>query len=180
MSMNLIQDDIKMMRDRYDEALEMQGIPCTYQYPKLPTVNAQGESVIDSMSAKIDTHVFFDGNPKVKTFKRYGWVVENDKDLPFLIHCSFNLPHVQKDCIFSIAGQYSELPERLFRVTEITYDLQAPDHLVVQVVPVYEKKDVVGRTKKEVSNTYNKSNRFLKQNVDYRGNYYETKEETEI
>lgn len=180
MSVNLIGEDIKLMRDRYDEALEMQGIPCTYQYPKFPTTNAQGESVVDSMSAKIETHVFFDGNPKVKTFKRYGWVVENDKDLPFLIHCSFNLPHVQKDSIFSISGQYSELPERVFRVKEITYDLQAPDHIIVQVVPVYDKKDVVGRTKEEVKRTYNKSNTFLKQNVDYRGNYHQTREETEM
>lgn len=180
MSVNLISEDIKLMRDRYDEALEMQGIPCTYQYPKIPTTNAQGEAVVDSMSAKIETHVFFDGNPKVKTFKRYGWVVENDKDLPFLIHCSFNLPHVQKDSIFSISGQYSELPERVFRVKEITYDLQAPDHIIVQVVPVYDKKDVVGRTKEEVKRTYNKSNTFLKQNVDYRGNYHHTREETEM
>lgn len=180
MSVNLISEDIKLMRDRYDEALEMQGIPCTYQYLKIPTTNAQGEAVVDSMSAKIETHVFFDGNPKVKTFKRYGWVVENDKDLPFLIHCSFNLPHVQKDSIFSISGQYSELPERVFRVKEITYDLQAPDHIIVQVVPVYDKKDVVGRTKEEVKRTYNKSNIFLKQNVDYRGNYHQTQEETEM
>lgn len=180
MSVNLISEDIKLMRDRYDEALEMQGIPCTYQYPKISTTNAQGEAVVDSMSAKIETHVFFDGNPKVKTFKRYGWVVENDKDLPFLIHCSFNLPHVQKDSIFSISGQYSELPERVFRVKEITYDLQAPDHIIVQVVPVYDKKDVVGRTKEEVKRTYNKSNTFLKPNVDYRGNYHQTREETEM
>lgn len=180
MSVNLIGEDIKLMRDRYDEALEMQGIPCTYQYPKFPTTNSQGESVVDSMSAKITTHVFFDGNPKVKTFKRYGWVVENDKDLPFLIHCSFNLPHVQKDSIFSISGQYSELSERVFRVKEITYDLQAPDHIIVQVVPIYDKKDVVGRTKEEVKRTYNRSNTFLKPNVDYRGNYHDTREETEM
>ena len=50
------------------------------------------------------SYVFFDGNPKVKTFKRYGWVVENDKDLPFLIHCSWNLAHVQKDAFNPCSG----------------------------------------------------------------------------
>ena len=169
MSVHLIQSDILLMRKRYDEALKMQGIPCKYQFPNLPDSNVQGESVIDSYSEEIDTHVFFDGSPKAKTFKRYGWVVENDKNLPFLIHCSFNLKNVQKDSIFRIGGLYSGLPDRVFRVTEITYDLQAPDHLICQIIPVYSDTDIVGRTKKEVSSTYNKSNRFLKQDVDYRG-----------
>ena len=169
MSVHLLQSDILLMRKRYDEALKMQGIPCKYQFPNLPDSNVQGESVIDSYSEEIDTHVFFDGSPKAKTFKRYGWVVENDKNLPFLIHCSFNLKNVQKDSIFRIGGLYSGLPDRVFRVTEITYDLQAPDHLICQIIPVYSDTDIVGRTKKEVSSTYNKSNRFLKQDVDYRG-----------
>jgi hypothetical protein len=168
--MNLIGEDITLMRDRYDEALEMQGIPCSYQFPLMPTSNAQGEAVVDSYSDMIGTHIFFDGNPKVKTYKRLGWVVENDKNLPFLVHCSFNLKNLQKDCLFHIAGQYTNMPDRIFRVTELTCDMQAPDHMVAQVVPVYDK-NVVGRTKKEVEKTFNTSNHFLKPNIDYRGQY---------
>ena len=168
--MHLIQADVTLMRKRYDEALKMQGIPCKYQFPHLADSNTQGEHLIDSYSEFIETYVFFDGSPKVKTFKRYGWVVENDKDLPFLIHCSFSLPHVQKDSLFRIAGQYADVPDRVFRVKEITYDLQAPDHLICQIIPVYDKQ-AVGRTDQEIANTYNKSNHFIKQNVDYRGHY---------
>lgn len=178
MSVNLIGEDVKLYRLRYDEALEMRGIPAVYQYPNLPDTNQHGESVVDSYSDKIDTHVFFEGNPKIKTFKRYGWVVENSDELPFLLHCSFQLPHLQKDCVFRLSGQYSELPDRVFKVTEISYDMQAPDHLVCQVVPVYEDQ-LVGRTAKEEAKVFNKSNHFLKKNVDYRGEYYNhTKEET--
>ena len=167
---NLIGDDITLMRSRYDEALALQGIPCEYQYPVLPSSNTQGESVADSYSDVISTSIFFDGNPKVRTFKRYGWVVENDKNLPFLIHCSFHLPHVQRDSLFRIMGQYADIPPRIFKVTEVTYDIQAPDHLVCQIVPVYDKH-VVGRTEKEVLEEFNKSNHFLKLNIDYRGDY---------
>ena len=174
---NLIGPDIVLIRKRYDEALELQGAPCTYQYPNIPGTNAQSESLIDSYSEPIETHIFFEGNPKVKTFKRYGWAVENDQNLPFLLHCSFNLPHVQKDSIFRIAGQYAEIPDRIFRVTEITYDLQCADHLVCQVVPVYDD-NIVGRTPVEIKKTFNKSNHFLKQETDYRGDFYTTKEET--
>ena len=99
-----------------------------------------------------------------------GWVVENDKELPFLIHCSFNLPNLQKDSVFRISGQYADVDERVFRVTEISYDLQAADHLVCQVVPVYEKQ-IVGRTDKEIERTFNKSNHFMKSPNDYRGQY---------
>ena len=176
MSQSLIQDDIKLMRARYDEALEMQGIEARYQFPHLNTTNTQGESVVDSYSDFIDTHVFFETTPKVKTLKRFGWVVENHENLPFLIHCSWNLPHLQKDCIFRISGQYSELPERVFKVTDLSYDLQAPDHLVATIIPVYENQ-IVGRTDKEVSSIYNKSNRFLKTNDDYRGNQHVTRQD---
>lgn len=164
----LIGEDIKLMRARYDEALEMQGIECEYQYPVMDDHNDQMESVADHLSVPEKTYIFFEGNPKVRTFKRFGWVVENSADLPFLIHCSFNLEHVQRDCVFTLSGMYTELAERKFRVTEITYDIQAPDHLVCQVVPVYEKQ-AVGRTKEEVARTFDSSSHFIKQDVDYRG-----------
>ena len=176
MASNLIGKDILLMRKRYDEALKLRGIPVQYQFPHKAESNAQGEPVIDSYSEFIPTNIFFDGNPKVKTYKRYGWVVENDQDLPFLIHCSFNLSHLQKDSLFRIAGQYSELPERVFRVIAISYDLQAPDHIVCQVIPVYEEQ-AVGFTKKEVQKKYNTSNHFLKPKIDYRGNYHTTQED---
>ncbi len=178
MAINLIGPDIKLMRKRYDEALKLQGIPVKYQYPHKAESNAQGEPLIDSYSEMVDTFIFFEGNPKVKTFKRYGWVVENNQDLPFLIHCSFHLPHVQKDSLFRIAGQYSELPERVFRVTEITYDLQAPDHIVCQVIPVYDEQ-AVGYTKKEVQKKFDTSNHFLKPKLDYRGDYHNTQEDND-
>lgn len=168
---NLIGNDIKLMRDRYDEALQLQGIPCKYQYPIAATSNAQGEPVADGYSDFIETNVFFDGNPKVKTYKRLGWVVENDKDLPFLIHCSFNLENLQKDSLFTLSGMYTNMPDRIFRVTELTCDLQAPDHMIAQVIPVYDNSQAVGKTRHEVAQTYNSSNHFIKSNVDYRGNY---------
>ena len=177
MSMNLIQSDIQIMRKRYNEALQMQGIPCEYQYPILPESNDQGESVADRLSSKVSTYVFFEGNPKVKTYKRLGWVVENDSNLPFLIHCSFDLQHLQKDCIFTLSGQYTGLSDRMFRVTELTSDLQAPDHIVCKVIPVYDTLKPVGRTDTEVASTYSKSNRFLKSEIDYRGHYHTTKED---
>lgn len=149
----------------------MQGVPCQYQFPNLAKANEQAEPEIDSYSAPMDTHIFFDGNPKVKTFKRYGWVVDNDKDLPFLIHCDWDLPNVQKDSIFTMSGLYSGLTERKFRVTEITYDMVAADHLVCQVVPIANGQPITGRTRKEVAQTFNKSNHFLKENTDYRGDY---------
>lgn len=175
--MNLIGSDINMMRDRYDEALSLQGIPAFYQYPIIGTTNNQGESVMDFLSPREETNVFFDSAPKAKTYKRLGWVVENDKDLPFLIHCSFHLQKLQRDCVFTFAGMYTGLPERSFRVTEITYDIQCPDHIVCQIVPIYDDKQLVGQTKAEREHKFNKSNTFIKKNHDYRGEYIKTKED---
>lgn len=58
MSQNLIQEDIKLMRDRYDEALEMLGIPAKYQFPNIPDSNLYGEPVIDSYSVPEDVYIF--------------------------------------------------------------------------------------------------------------------------
>lgn len=174
---SLIRSDILLMRKRYDEALEMQGIPCKYQFPNLASTNVQGEPVVDSYSEEMDTQIFFDGNPKIKTIKRYGWVVANSDQLPFLVHCSWNLPHVQKDSLFRIAGQYAEVGERIFRVTSLSYDVQCPDHLVAQVVPVYDEQVVTGRTDKEVERTFSSSSHFIKPFSDYRGDYHTTKED---
>lgn len=168
----LIKSDIRKMQIRYDEALKLQGQPCKYQYPIHPESNAQGEPVIDSYSVPIDTSVFFDSTPKIKTFRRYGWVVENDSSLPFLLHCSFNLPCVQKDALFTFEGLYTNLPERTFRVTEITMDAFCPDHIVCQVVPVYYEQ-AAGFTKKETEQKYSKSNNFLKPAYNYKGKYAE-------
>lgn len=172
MSTHLIGQDILLMRNRYDEALQMQGIPCKYQFPNIPNSSDQGEPDIDSYSTMIDTFIFFDSTPKIKTFRRYGWVVENDDNLPFIVHCSWNLQNVQKDSLFRFSGQYTNVPDRVFRVVAITYDAQAPDHLICQVIPVYDQQ-AVGRTKSEIKHTFNKSNHFLTSNKDYRGMEYD-------
>lgn len=174
---SLIQSDIVLMRKRYDEALQLQGIACTYQFPNLASSNVEGDFVIDSYSTEIPVHIFFEGNPKIKTLKRYGWVVANNDDLPFIVHCSWNLENMQKDSIFRVGGQFSEVPDRVFRVTAISYDLQCADHLVAQVVPCYDESVLVGKTRQEVSKTFNKSNHFLKPSSDYRGDIYKTKED---
>lgn len=175
---SLIGPDVEILRDAYDEALELQGIPCVYQFPNMVDANAQGEPVIDSYSEERETHIFFDGSPKLKTYKRLGWVVENDKDLPFLIHCSFHLDRLQRDCLFTIAGYYAGLPARVFRVTELTSDMMCPDHIVAQVIPVYDKQ-TVGRTQAEIAQTFNSSSHFIKTCDDYRGHYHTTKDDVE-
>lgn len=176
MSKHLIQSDILLMRNRYDEALSMQGIPALYQYPILNTTNEQGEPVVDHYSIEENVFIFFDSMPKIKTYKRLGWVVANDEDLPFLIHCSFNLKHLQRDCIFRFSGQYTGMDDKIFRVTQLTTDMQCPDHVTCQVIPVYDKVTLQGRTKQQVKNTYNSSSHFINRNLDYRGKEITTKD----
>ena len=175
--MNLIGEDILLMRERYDEALEMLGVPALYQYPINARSNAQGESLVDLYSSPQSTSIFFEASPKIKTLKRLGWVVENNDSLPFLIYCSFNLPELQRDCIFELAGQYTGLPARKFRATELSYDIVAADHMVCQVVPVYQS-NVCGETNSETKYKYNSSNSFLNPDINYRGKYSTYKNKT--
>lgn len=172
----LIDSDILLWRSRYDEALELRGIPAKYQYPILPDVSVQGEVVIDTYSDLVDTQIFFESTPKIKTLRRYGWVIDNSDELPIIVHCSWNLPNVQKDSIFRFSGIYSEVEDKIFRVTEISYIVECPDHIICQVVPIYEDQ-LVGRTEVEISKTFTTSNHFLRPHSDYRGNPIVTKEQ---
>lgn len=96
MSQNLVQEDIKLMRDRYDEALEMLGIPAKYQFPNIPDSNLYGEPVIDSYSVPEDVYIFFESAPKLKTFKRLGWVVEMMGIFHFLFIVVFIYPNSRR------------------------------------------------------------------------------------
>ena len=62
-------------------------------------------------------------------------------------------------------------------MTELSYDMQAPDHIVCKVIQVYEQQ-TVGKTDHEIAQQFNKSNYFLKPNTDYTGRQYNTKTET--
>ena len=177
MIQNLIApSSIKKMRLRYDEALKLRGVPAQYQFPILATSNYQGEPLIDHYSEKENVQIFME-NATIKTMKRYGWVVANSDDLPLLIHCSWNLKNMQKDCLFRTSGLLTDLPEQIFRVTEISYIAECPDHLVAAVVPVYDETTILGRTPKEVAQTFNTSNHFLKPVSTYHGEYHTTKED---
>lgn len=46
------------MRKRYDEALSMQGIKCSYQFPNISGSDDRGQPVIDSYSQPEEVYIF--------------------------------------------------------------------------------------------------------------------------
>jgi hypothetical protein len=172
---NLIQqEEVEYLRACYDEALELQGVPCEYQYPLKNDFNVHGEQAADAFSEVIHTFVGIETEPKIATLRKLGWVVENDSDLPFLLHVSFGLPELQKGCKFMFAGLHTNLPAREFVVERMTMPFQAPDHMIVEVIPQYDKKNGgIAEDKKEVEKMLDREELFFTESTDYRGDAYD-------
>ena len=172
---NLIQsEEVEILRAYYDEALEMQGVPCTYQYPLKNDYNIHGEQAADAFSEPINTFVGIEAEPKISTIRKLGWVVENDSDLPFLLHVSFGLPELQKGCKFMFAGLHTNLPAREFVVERMTIPFQAPDHMIVEVIPQYDTKNRgIAEDPISVAKMLDKEELFFEEPTDYRGSAYD-------
>ena len=171
---NLIQsEEVEILRAYYDEALEMQGVPCTYQYPLKNDWNIHGEQAADSFSEPINTFAGIEAEPKISTLRKLGWVVENDSALPFLLHVSFGLPELQKGCKFMFAGLHTNLPAREFVVERMTMPFQAPDHMIVEVIPQYDKNGGIAECPIEKQKQLDKEELFMVEETDYRGDAYD-------
>jgi len=171
-------EDVEFLRCCYDMALELQGVPCEYQYPLKNDYNIHGEQSADAFSEIIHTFVGVEADPKISTLRKIGWVVENSSDLPFLLHVSFSLPGLQKGSKFKISGLYTELPAREFVVERITVPFQAPDHVIVEVIPQYDKKNRgIAEDKAEVEKMLDREELFFVEPTDYRGDVYDLTDE---
>jgi hypothetical protein len=166
-------EDVQLLRDFYDEALETQGVPVEYQYPLKNDYNVHGEQAADAFSEVIDTFCAVEAEPKISTLKKLGWVVENNSSLPFLLHVSFGLPEIQKGCKFKFAGLHTGLPSREFVVERISMELQVPDHIICEVIPQYRKDGGIAEDQVAKQKLLDKETLFFEEESDYRGDVYD-------
>jgi hypothetical protein len=169
----IVDEEVQMLREMYDEGLEMQGVPVRYQYPLKNDYNTHGEQAADSFSEFIDTFVGVEAEPKISTIRKLGWVVENSADLPFLLHASFNLPEIQKGSKFFFAGLHTGLPSREFVVERMSMEFQVPDHIVCEVIPQYRADGGIAECPVEKQKQLDKETLFFEEESDYRGEVYD-------
>jgi len=163
--MGLISEqEVTYLRNQFSEAVKQLGVPFKYQYPLGNNVDRYNQPAPDGYSIEYDVYGIFDGEPKLKTYKNLGWVVETSDNLPFLIHVPFDTPHIQKGSLFKTSGLLTGIAERVFQVTELTTNLMCPDHVVCQIVPlVGNTAPRVAETRKEVAKKNSEPRRFMRE-----------------
>ena len=162
--MGLISEqEVVYLRKQFDETVKQLGVPFVYQYPLGNNLDDFAQPAPDGYSQEIEVYGIFDGEPKLKTYRNLGWVVEKSDSLPFLLHISFNTPRIQKGSLFKTSGQFTGIEARVFQVTELTTGLVCPDHIVCQIVPlVGNTPPRVAETRREVAKKNAEPRRFIK------------------
>lgn len=156
-------NEVEYLRRQFNATVEQLGVLFKYQYPLNNDLDDFNQPAPDGYSKEYDVYGIFDGEPKLKTYKNLGWVVEKSDNLPFLIHVPFDTPNIQKNALFKISGQLTGIAPRIFQVTELSTTLVCPDHIVCQIVPlVGNTPPKVKETRREIADKNAEPRRFLK------------------
>lgn len=163
--MSLISEtEVEYLREQFNCTVMQLGVLFKYQYPLGNNLDDFNQPAPDGYSKEYDVYGIFDGEPKLKTYKNLGWVVEKGDNLPFLIHVPFNTPHIQKNALFTIDGQLTGIKPRIFQVTELTTGLVCPDHIVCQIVPlVGNTRPKTAESRQEIAEKNSTPRRFMKE-----------------
>ena len=163
--MSLIrEEEVMYLRQQFKEAVKQIGVLFKYQYPLGNDLDDFSQPAPDGYSREIEVYGIFDGEPKLKTYKNLGWVVEKGDNLPFLIHIPFDTEKIQKGSLFKISGQITGIEERVFQVTELSTGLVCPDHIVCQIVPlVGNTPPRTAESRRDVAKKNSEPRRFMKE-----------------
>lgn len=163
--MSLISErEVDYLRKQFNETVMQLGVLFKYQYPLGNDVDDFAQPAPDGYSEELDVYGIFDGEPKLKTYRNLGWVVEKSDNLPFLIHIPFDTKGIQKGALFKISGQLTGIEARVFQVVELTTGLVCPDHIVCQIVPlVGNTPPRTAETRRDIAIKNAKPRRFMRE-----------------
>lgn len=159
----ILEREVEYLRRQFNETVKQLGVCFKYQYPLGNDLDTFSQPAPDGYSREIEVYGIFDGEPKLKTYRNLGWVVEKSDNLPFLIHIPFDTEHIQKGALFKISGQMTGIQERIFQVTELSTGLVCPDHIVCQIVPLAGNTPPrVAESRRDVALKNSEPRRFMK------------------
>ena len=157
----IVEKEIEYLRRQFRFAVEQIGVQFMYRYPLNNAIDVFNQPAPDGYSERIPVYGVFEGEPKLKTYRNLGWVVEKSDNLPFLIHIPFDTPHIQRGCLFEIDGQITSIESRLFQVTELSTGLVCPDHIICQIVPlVGNSRPLTQETERDIAKKNSEPRRF--------------------
>lgn len=96
----IVPEEIDYLRQQFKFTVKQVGVLFQYRYPLNNKIDYFNQPAPDGYSERMPVYGIFEGEPKLKTYRNLGWVVEKSDNLPFLIHVPFDVPHIQRGCLF--------------------------------------------------------------------------------
>lgn len=157
----LFRKDATIYRKFFKEQARLLGIHVQYMYPVDMKYDLHGQEYPLGYSEPIEMDIIFDQSPKLKTLKKLGWVSEDREDKPYLVQLPYDAPNLQKGCLIVLPSPEPLVPDKVFKITDITVDQIMPDSWYCKVAPKLEKRSTL--TPEDYKD---KPNSFLKVNND--------------
>ena len=136
----LLNQDIKIHRQYFEEMTELIGIKCIYKAP-LPdkTHDGHGDLDADYTQGKLVGCIFQD-HPDQKTLRKMGWVAELQENSS-IIHVPYDLPGLQEGALFIVPSGLDHAEGRVFRVISMQNIMVYPASIACEIAPEYEDTD---------------------------------------
>lgn len=144
----LLNNDIKLHRQYFNEMLSLIGINVLYRSPKKDKHYTTYAEIESAYNEPILTGCIFTEHPDQKTLKKIGWTSELQKNSS-LIHVKYDLPDLQQGALFIIPSGLDNSIGRVFRVVNMFNSIIYPASITCEIVPEFE-------------NTYDKSSEINK------------------
>ena len=144
-------EDIKLHRQWFTEMTELIGIVARYRFPieERKTYDLYGE-LEATYSSETPVGIIFEEHPNQHTMRKLGWVSELDENMS-IIHVPYDLPHLQKGCLFTIPAGIDDAEPRVFRVEKLSTIGVYPASVTCEIGPMFnntfEKSSEVDFTK---------------------------------
>lgn len=136
----LINKDIKLHRQYFNQMVKLLGINCIYREP-LSGKDYDSHGDLDAKYKKgIPVGCIFQDHPDQKTLKKMGWVSELQEGNS-IIHIPYDLPGIQKGALFEIPSGLDNAPARVFRVITLQNIMVYPASIACEIAPEYFDRD---------------------------------------
>lgn len=131
----ILQNDLIILRQQFQEVLDMYGIDALYYQVKPNHHYTVAGEISANYFDPVPCKILFDAVPKVSTLKKLGWVTELDPGAS-IINVAFDTPGIAFDALYEIKDPLQPDGGRMFRVTKLQTGILYPVNIACQVVPV--------------------------------------------
>lgn len=133
----LLNKDIKLHRQYFQQMVKLIGINCIYRAPRRSKEHDAHGDLDTKYCEPITVGVIFDQHPDQKTLKKAGWVAELQEGSS-LIHCSYDTQGLEEGGIFIIPSGIDNAPGRAFRIISMSNIMIYPASIACEVALEYE------------------------------------------